>query len=136
MAMTEKSRHDLHSRLEDVLGAEPAGTLMAMLPPVGWADVATKRDLDALSKDIENLRESTSRDIENLRVAIAKDFAAHRQAASKELEAMEHKLEAQQQKATADLRLEMGGQTRTIFLGLAALMVPYSAAILAAAKLL
>jgi hypothetical protein len=33
-------------------GTEPAATLMEHLPPVGWADVATKRDLDALEQRI------------------------------------------------------------------------------------
>lgn len=27
------------------MGSDGADTLMALLPPVGWADVATKRDL-------------------------------------------------------------------------------------------
>jgi hypothetical protein len=38
----------MYGRLEEVLGVEEAATMMAHLPPVGWADVATKRDLDAL----------------------------------------------------------------------------------------
>ena len=48
MALDERARHELHRKLEEVLGADQASTLMEMLPPVGWADVATKRDLDVL----------------------------------------------------------------------------------------
>jgi len=48
MALDERARHELFLRLEEALGPESAETLMEMLPPVGWADVATKRDLDAL----------------------------------------------------------------------------------------
>ncbi|MDX1659846.1 MAG: hypothetical protein R3343_13580 [Nitriliruptorales bacterium] len=46
MAVEQRQRHELHTRLEQVLGPEEASTLMSYLPPVGWADVATKRDLD------------------------------------------------------------------------------------------
>ena len=48
MALDERARHELFLRLEQALGPESAETLMKLLPPVGWADVATKRDLDAL----------------------------------------------------------------------------------------
>jgi hypothetical protein len=48
MVVDEGSRHALYQRLEEVLGHEEAATLMEHLPPVGWADVATKRDLDVL----------------------------------------------------------------------------------------
>lgn len=46
MAIDERTRHQLFLRLEEVLGDEEANTLMEHLPPVGWADVATKHDLD------------------------------------------------------------------------------------------
>jgi hypothetical protein len=48
MSIDERSRHELYLRLEEALGAQEANTLMEHLPPVGWADVATKRDLDQL----------------------------------------------------------------------------------------
>ena len=48
MAVTEESRYRLFKQLEDTLGAEHANTLMEHLPPVGWADVATKADLEQL----------------------------------------------------------------------------------------
>lgn len=52
MAITEESRHRLYQRLGEVLGEEQATTLMEHLPPVGWADVATKRDLDVLRTEL------------------------------------------------------------------------------------
>jgi len=55
MALDERARHELFLRLEQVRGAGSAETLMELLPPVGWADVATKRDLDALEERM-NLR--------------------------------------------------------------------------------
>lgn len=47
MAISEESRHGLYQALEETIGREHATTLMEHLPPVGWADVATKRDFDA-----------------------------------------------------------------------------------------
>ena len=48
MSLSEQSRFELHRGLEEVIGSERAATLMAHLPPTGWADVATKQDLAAL----------------------------------------------------------------------------------------
>jgi hypothetical protein len=53
MVLDERSRHELHLKLEEVLGPEQAATLMEMLPPVGWADVATKRDLDQIEQRMD-----------------------------------------------------------------------------------
>ncbi|HVX19146.1 MAG TPA: hypothetical protein VHA73_14035 [Acidimicrobiales bacterium] len=49
----ERSRHQLYVTLEEHLGAHEADTLMELLPPVGWADVATKHDLHALEQRID-----------------------------------------------------------------------------------
>jgi hypothetical protein len=53
MSIDEGRRHALHERLADVLEPEHATTLMELLPPVGWADVATKQDLAGLEQRME-----------------------------------------------------------------------------------
>jgi hypothetical protein len=51
MAVSEQDRHRLFNRLEEVLGPE-AATLIDYLPPVGWADVARRGDLDGLASGL------------------------------------------------------------------------------------
>jgi hypothetical protein len=46
MAIDETRRYELHEAARRTLGDAPGDTLMEMLPPVGWADVATKTDLE------------------------------------------------------------------------------------------
>jgi hypothetical protein len=53
MVVDERSRHELFQQLERTLGEEAAATLMEHLPPVGWADVATRRDLDGLRAEMQ-----------------------------------------------------------------------------------
>ena len=42
MPIDDRTRRNLHRKLEAVLGPEEADTLMAHLPPVTWNDIATK----------------------------------------------------------------------------------------------
>jgi hypothetical protein len=67
MAVSEKQRHELMKAMEGALGPEPAETLMNLLPPIGWADVATKSDLD-------HLRAATKGDLDHLRAATKGDL--------------------------------------------------------------
>ena len=55
MAVDERTRHEMYSGLEEKLGPHVADALMAHLPPVGWADVATKQDLAALAQRFEHM---------------------------------------------------------------------------------
>ena len=48
MTITNEDRYDLQAKANHVVGRKEGTTLMELLPPVGWADVATKRDLDQL----------------------------------------------------------------------------------------
>jgi hypothetical protein len=54
VTVTERQRHELIKRFEETLGAEHAETMMELLPPVGWADVATKHDLGALEQRLDD----------------------------------------------------------------------------------
>lgn len=53
MVVDERSRHELYRRLEEVLGPDAATTLIEHLPPVGWADVATRHDLAGLEQRMD-----------------------------------------------------------------------------------
>ncbi len=53
MSVTESARRALFNRVEEVLGAEAADTLMSLVPPVGWADVATKHDLRLVEERLD-----------------------------------------------------------------------------------
>jgi hypothetical protein len=45
VSVDERSRLQLAEAAKRLLGADEGITLMELLPPVGWADVATKYDL-------------------------------------------------------------------------------------------
>jgi hypothetical protein len=53
MSVDERSRLQLAEAAKRVFGADEGITLMELLPPVGWADVATKQDLAALEGRID-----------------------------------------------------------------------------------
>jgi hypothetical protein len=66
MSIDERSRHRLYLKLEEVLGAEEAGTLMDHLPPAGFADLATKDDLRLVRSDLESLEHRLTARMERL----------------------------------------------------------------------
>jgi hypothetical protein len=55
MAVSERDRHRFYETARAKLGEAEADYLMEMLPPVGWADVATKQDLHQLEARVEVL---------------------------------------------------------------------------------
>ena len=67
MASNEDDRYRLHQHLEEVLGRDDANTLMEHLPPTGWANFATK-------DDVEHLRVSTTHHLDQLRAQMVHEF--------------------------------------------------------------
>lgn len=46
MPTDDTARRQLYTSLETLMGRDNAGILMDHLPPAGWQDLATRRDLD------------------------------------------------------------------------------------------
>jgi hypothetical protein len=106
MTIDERSRHQLFARLEEVLGSDEATTLMEHLPPLGWADVATKRDLDQLAV-------ITKHELDQLRLDI----------------------DRVEQRVTATFRGELVAQTRTIIFALLGTVIAMGGVTIAAVRL-
>jgi hypothetical protein len=120
MALDERARHELFLRLEQALGPESAETLMELLPPVGWADVATKRDLDAL-EDRMNLRF---------------ELMEHRfEMVDQRFEALEHKLLAAFRGELLAQSNVISAQTRTLIIANVGTVLSIAALAFGAAKL-
>ena len=100
MAITEESRHHLFQRLEEKLGHDEAVTLMEHLPPVGWADVATRRDLD-------ESRAATVRDLENMALRLRAEMAELGSDLRSEMAQLGTDLRGEMAQLGADLRGEM-----------------------------
>jgi hypothetical protein len=54
MTLTETKRFEMHRGLKQRLGDDVADSLMEHLPPVGWADVARRSDLELLRSNIDS----------------------------------------------------------------------------------
>ena len=50
MTASEAQRFELHQELQKILGVGVAHTLMDYLPPVGWNDLARKRDVEIVER--------------------------------------------------------------------------------------
>ena len=119
MTITESTRHQLHQALIESLGEEEAATLMEHLPPVGWADVTTKTNLEhlrvatrtdleqhrfATKTDLEQLRFATKTDIDSFRAETRANFAQLRSDMSADIDS----LRAEASANFAELRSDMG----------------------------
>ena len=114
MAVDERSRHELFTQLERVLGVGAATTLLEHLPPSGWSDVATTRDLDQLE----------------LRMGLRFDAR---------FEAVDARIDAAKQETIAAFRGELVSaittQTRTMIFTMAGAVVSLAAVALSVVRL-
>lgn len=139
MAITEQDRHDLYVALEAAIGPEQATTLMEHLPPIGWADVATKHDLahlqTATSQEFALVRAETAAQMAELRTELRGEMAELRMELRDGLVAVRVELGSD----IADLRATSLRDQRTLVLTMiganAGMMATVAALAFAAARL-
>lgn len=130
MTVDERSRHELYHRLEEVLGPDAATTLIEHLPPVGWADVATKNDLAGLEQrmDLRFARVEGRFDSIDERFTAMDDRIT---AATSDLRAtFEHEMRVQSETFGQQLR----SQTTTMVFGLVSVVATMAALAFALAR--
>jgi hypothetical protein len=135
MAISEDRRHEMYEGLIEALGRERATTLMEHLPPVGWADVATKRDLDqqtlVLRRDMEAEFGKVRAEIASVRAELGSEIASVRAELGSEIASVRTEI------AAAEARFEraLRDQTRLFFLGLLTSNATFATLAFAAARL-
>jgi hypothetical protein len=114
MSISEADRHQLVRLLSEAITPRGAALLMEHLPPVGWAEVATKRDLDALAaltkRDLDAHAALTKKDLDAHAALTKKDLDAHARSFTAALQEQGASLRAEMAEQGASLRAEMAGQ--------------------------
>ena len=124
MVVDERSRHELYRRLEEVLGADAATTLIEHLPPSGWSDVATKHDLANLEQRME-LRFDRLEERFDGRFALADERFSR----------VDDRITASASDLRASFEHELRAQTMTMMFGLVGVVLTMAALAFALARL-
>ncbi|MGQ0825243.1 MAG: hypothetical protein ACT4OX_09500 [Actinomycetota bacterium] len=121
MAGDARARDELRRRLDELLGAERADTLMEALPPMRWDELATKAD-------IADLRHATKADIAHIRA----ELAGVEERTALRMEASEHRMMAA---FRGEVNAAMSTQTRAMLFSTFGSIVGVGSLVLAAASL-
>lgn len=73
--VSDHERRELFTAAERQWGSGPAATLMELLPPVGWGDVARQSDLVAVRGEMAELRADLTGEVARLRVELKGEVA-------------------------------------------------------------
>ncbi len=131
MSVTEEARHHLIAQVTEALGKEAAMSLTELLPPVGWADIATRRDLDALEERVGSRFELLESRV-NHRFAVVD---ARFEAVDARFDLVVEQLTVVEHRALAELHRTTARLTRSLFLALVMTQVAFAGIVIAALQL-
>jgi predicted nuclease with TOPRIM domain len=136
--VSDRDRRELHVALERELGTGPATTLMELLPPVGWSDVARQSDLVAIRGEMAELRGELRGEMAELRTELKGEMAELRtelKGEMSELRGEMAELRTELKGEIAELRARVDGQLPRLMVANVASMIGVAGLVLAAAKL-
>lgn len=136
MAVDEQSRHRLYLRLEEILGAEEAAILMEHLPPAGWGEVATKRDLDALRAEMNRMGETLRAEMNLMGETLRAETHGMGETLRAEMKTLRAETESAKFEVMASLRADLAAHTRAMVFAMIAAMTSVSGLAFAAARLI
>ena len=127
MPVSERERLALYRQLQEQLGNESADTLMELLPPVGWNDIATRADVQAtatlLRGEMSELRGEMAQlgaelrgEMSELRGEMAQLGAELRG----EMAELRSELRGEMVELRSEVRQDLAGTQRTLVLWMAA----------------
>lgn len=146
MSVSEQERHQMYIAVESAIGTEGAATLMTLLPPSDWTDVARKSDVAALKSDVEALGERLSERMDALDEkwftrmdALDERWSTRIEALdekwSNRTESLEHRLSSKIDQARAEFFKSQEAQTRLVVFGMITMVVVVAALAFGAARL-
>ncbi len=107
MPVDDRTRLNLHRRLDAMLGPEEADTLMAHLPPVTWNEVATKDDLNVLDRTLRSEMQALGGELRGEMKALGSELRS-------EINALDTGVRTEIRVSAANLRTEMATQRTEI----------------------
>jgi hypothetical protein len=75
VSVSESQRHQVFHWFEEAMGPERAAAMMDMLPPVGWADLATKDDVRTSGIELRGEMAELRGELRELRGEMHEGFA-------------------------------------------------------------
>ncbi|MCP4959686.1 MAG: hypothetical protein GY925_10505 [Actinomycetia bacterium] len=99
MMISDAQRRQLHDALAAAIGDQPSELLMELLPPTGWADLATRTDLEIartdLRMELHDFRSELKVDIQDLKAELKSDIQQVRTELSSDLDEVRGELQEQ-----------------------------------------